>query len=101
MAGLKRPGKKKWRHYVADVVKRLKAALQADYVVLGGGNAGLLKTLPAKARLGGTPTRSSLDLEFGRTEASLPAAVSVPATSTRPREAVGLLDPFSFFPSNL
>jgi hypothetical protein len=27
-------------------------ALQADYVVLGGGNARLLKTLPAKARLG-------------------------------------------------
>jgi len=85
---------------VAEVVKRLKAALQAD-IVLGGGNAGLLKTLPAEARLGGTPTRSSLDLEFGRTEASLPAAVSVPATSTRPREAVGVLDPFSFFPSNL
>ena len=52
LAGLKRLGKKKWRHYVADVVKRLKAALQADYVVLGGGNAGLLKTLPAKTRLG-------------------------------------------------
>ena len=52
LAGLKRLGKKKWRHYVADVVKRLKAALQADYVVLGGGNAGLLKTLPAKACLG-------------------------------------------------
>ena len=57
----------------------------------------MLKTLPAKARLGGTPTRSSVDLDFGRTEAGLPAAVSVPATSTRPREAAGLLDPFSFF----
>lgn len=52
LAGLKRLGKKKWRHHVADVVKRLKAALQADYVVLGGGNARLLKTLPAKACLG-------------------------------------------------
>ncbi len=52
LAGLKRSGKKKWRHRVADVVRRLKAALQADYVVLGGGNARLLKTLPAKARLG-------------------------------------------------
>jgi len=37
---------------VADVVKRLRMALQADYVVLGGGNAQLLKTLPAKACLG-------------------------------------------------
>ena len=52
LAGLKRLGKKKWRHYVADVVKRLRIALQADYVVLGGGNARLLKTLPAKACLG-------------------------------------------------
>ena len=43
LAGLKRLGKKKWRRYVADVVKRLRMALQADYVVLGGGNAGLLK----------------------------------------------------------
>jgi polyphosphate glucokinase len=52
LTGLKRLGKKKWRLHVADVVKRLKVALQADYVVLGGGNARLLKTLPAKTRLG-------------------------------------------------
>jgi polyphosphate glucokinase len=52
LAGLKRLGKKRWRHYVADVVKRLRMALQADYVVLSGGNARLLKTLPAKACLG-------------------------------------------------
>ena len=50
--GLKRLGKKKWRRHVADVVKQLKAALEADYVILGGGNAKLLKTLPAGARLG-------------------------------------------------
>jgi polyphosphate glucokinase len=52
LAGLQRLGKKKWRHHVADVVKRLKAALQADYVVLGGGNVKLLKSLPAKTYLG-------------------------------------------------
>ena len=51
-AGLERMGKKKWRRYVADVVKRLQAALQADYVVLGGGNVRLIKKLPPKARLG-------------------------------------------------
>jgi len=50
--GLKRLGKKKWRRHVTDVVTRLKAALGADYVVIGGGNAKLLKTLPADARLG-------------------------------------------------
>jgi polyphosphate glucokinase len=37
---------------VTDVVNQLKAALEADYVVLGGGNAGLLKKLPPGARLG-------------------------------------------------
>ena len=51
-AGLERLGKEKWRHHVKEVVKQLKAALQADYVVLGGGNARLLKRLPPGTRLG-------------------------------------------------
>jgi hypothetical protein len=51
-AGVQRSGKKKWRRHVADVVERLKQAMQADYVVLGGGNVKLLKTLPANARRG-------------------------------------------------
>lgn len=52
MRGLERLGRKKWRRAVADVVDRLKAALEADYVVIGGGNAKLLKQLPDGARLG-------------------------------------------------
>jgi len=52
LRGLERLGKKKWRRYVADVVNRLKAALEVDDVVIGGGNARLLKALPAGARLG-------------------------------------------------
>ena len=51
-AALKRCGKKKWRQHVLDVTKRLQAALAADYVVLGGGNARLLRRLPASVRLG-------------------------------------------------
>jgi polyphosphate glucokinase len=50
--GLARLGKKKWRKEVAQVVKVLRAALQADYVVLGGGNARLIKKLPPGSRLG-------------------------------------------------
>lgn len=50
--GLKRFGAKKWRRYVADVVTRLGVALEADDVVIGGGNAKKLKTLPKGARLG-------------------------------------------------
>lgn len=50
--GLERFGKKKWRRKVMDVVARLSDALKPDYVVLGGGNARLLKELPANARAG-------------------------------------------------
>ena len=45
-------GKKKWRRHVADVVERLKDALGAEYVVLGGGNAKNIKKLPPDTRLG-------------------------------------------------
>jgi polyphosphate glucokinase len=45
-------GKKKWRLYVAGIVEELQSALEADCVVLGGGNAKIIKTLPPKTRLG-------------------------------------------------
>ena len=51
-AALQRLGKKKWRRAVADVITRLQAALEADDVVVGGGNAKLLKTLPKGTRMG-------------------------------------------------
>lgn len=51
-AGLKRRGKKKWRKSVDDVLERLFAALEPDYVVLGGGNADKIDNLPRKVRLG-------------------------------------------------
>ena len=50
--GLRRLGGKKWRHAVRDVVERLSAAFEVDYVVLGGGNANRLHRLPRGARLG-------------------------------------------------
>lgn len=51
-AGMKRLGKKKWRHEVFAVVEKLTAALEPDYVVLGGGNASKLDELPPKTRRG-------------------------------------------------
>lgn len=51
-AALTRKGEKKWIKSVKDVVARLKAALQADYVVLGGGNAKRLGKLPRGVVLG-------------------------------------------------
>lgn len=52
LAGLERMGKAKWNRHVTDIINLLKNALEADYVVLGGGNAELLKTLPPDVRLG-------------------------------------------------
>ena len=50
--GLEKYGKKKWRREVFKVTELLKTALEADYVVLGGGNSKKLKALPPGARLG-------------------------------------------------
>src|SRR5215472_16169967 len=50
--GRRRLGTRKWRRAVVDVVAHLKDALEADYVVLGGGNAARLKKLPPGARRG-------------------------------------------------
>ena len=50
--GLKRLGGKKWRRAVSEVVAQLSTLLEADYVVIGGGNARKLKRLPKNARLG-------------------------------------------------
>ena len=45
-------GKSKWRRHVTAVVKQLCDALEADYVVLGGGNAKKIKRLHPKTLLG-------------------------------------------------
>ena len=50
--GLKQLGKKRWRSEVAAIIETFRVALQPDYIVLGGGNAKLLKELPPDARLG-------------------------------------------------
>ncbi len=52
LGGLERLGKKKWRQHVHNVVDQLTHALQADSIVLGGGNAKHLKELPPRTRLG-------------------------------------------------
>ena len=73
-AALKRHGEKKWAKDVLEVAAQLKDAVQADYLVLGGGNSRLLRVLPpntflgdnGNARLGGlrlwrsTPKRRSV-----------------------------------------
>ncbi|HTD44679.1 MAG TPA: ROK family protein [Bryobacteraceae bacterium] len=50
--GRERLGTKKWRREVTVVIQLFKAAFDADYVVVGGGNAKRLKKLPRGVRLG-------------------------------------------------
>jgi predicted NBD/HSP70 family sugar kinase len=50
--GLLKLGKKRWRKEVLKVAALLKFGLQAEELVIGGGNAKKLKELPPGARLG-------------------------------------------------
>lgn len=50
--GIKRRGKPKWRESVLDVIERLQAALQPEYIIIGGGNVDKLKSLPENCRRG-------------------------------------------------
>lgn len=45
-AGLKRIGRKAWKEVLSELVPTLMAAFEVDYVVVGGGNAKLLKDRP-------------------------------------------------------
>ncbi|MGA7540453.1 MAG: ROK family protein [Steroidobacteraceae bacterium] len=73
--GRKRLGNKEWRKAVTEVITRLKEALEADYVVLGGGNAARLKELPEGVRLGDTLNAFKGGLHLWRTDDPLAARV--------------------------
>jgi polyphosphate glucokinase len=51
--GRKRLGRKRWQKAVQETIEALSAALEPDYIVLGGGNARRLDELPPNVRLGG------------------------------------------------
>jgi polyphosphate glucokinase len=57
--GLKRLGKKKWEKHVGKVVQQLREPLQAEEVLLGGGNVNKLKNLPAGTRVGNNESASA------------------------------------------
>jgi polyphosphate glucokinase len=52
-AGMHDLGKKRWRKHVLEIIDLFKAALEVDYVVLGGGNARHMDDLPRYVRVGG------------------------------------------------
>lgn len=51
-AAFKKMKKRAWRKHVLHIIDLFMAALVVDYVVLGGGNARHIKTLPRHVRLG-------------------------------------------------
>jgi len=89
---LLKEGKKHWRGIVGEVVETLRAALLPDYVVLGGGNARLLKALPegcvlgdnANAFEGGFRLWKRAWAESLPTRFTPPAAVAGPTTPAAP-----------------
>jgi polyphosphate glucokinase len=50
--GRKQHGAKRWRKAVYETIELLTAALEPEYVILGGGNADRLDELPENVRLG-------------------------------------------------
>jgi polyphosphate glucokinase len=52
VSALERNGRERWRVDVLDVIATLTAALEPEYVVLGGGNAPEVGELPPHVRLG-------------------------------------------------
>jgi len=77
LAGLERRGKKKWRKSVIDILHRLQAALVCDYVLLGGGNAKLMKDLPAGVILGANSNAIEGGLKLWETPEAAPGLVPV------------------------
>ncbi len=51
-ASLEKRGRKRWTAFVFDAVERLRAALEPDDVVIGGGNVTKLADMPQGARRG-------------------------------------------------
>lgn len=51
-ASRKKRGNSRWRKSVFDIVELLSAALEPDYLVIGGGNVDYLKDLPPHCRRG-------------------------------------------------
>ena len=96
-AGLARLGPRRWRRRVADVAERLRDALQVDDVVIGGGNARLLRDLPAGARLGANSNALVGGFRLWEIPATLRSAgpagladLTAPDAAAQPAAATGL-----------
>jgi len=81
---LLRDGKRKWRRRVADVVKRLAAALVPDDVVIGGGNVRLLESLPPGCRAGDNANAFAGGFRLWAPSANKPPATATTTAKRKP-----------------
>ncbi|HQZ39357.1 MAG TPA: glucose-6-phosphate isomerase [Vicinamibacterales bacterium] len=71
--GLQALGEAAWKDVVFDTVERLRAAVAAEYVVLGGGNVRLFDELPPRVRRGNNDRAFEGGFRLWRHEQSIPA----------------------------
>ena len=81
LAGLELRGKKRWRKSVLDIIERLRAAFVADYVLLGGGNARMMKNLPTGVILGSNENAVQGGLKLWDTPITPQSAKKTPRTT--------------------
>jgi polyphosphate glucokinase len=74
--GLESRGKRRWRKSVLDIIERLRAALVCDYVLLGGGNAKLMKDLPSHVILGANSNAIDGGIKLWSNKAAMPNATT-------------------------
>lgn len=81
--GLELRGKKRWRMSVLDVMERLKNALVCEYVLLGGGNAKLMKDLPPHVIMGANSNAIEGGIRLWQSAEELKFAAKPASKSTR------------------
>jgi polyphosphate glucokinase len=82
LRGLERRGVERWRKSVLDVIERLRAALVCDSVLLGGGNAKLMKELPSHVIVGANSNAIDGGIKLWQDRPNPTAATSGPSTKT-------------------
>lgn len=87
ICALERLGKKKWRAHVEYVLELLIEALYPDDVVLGGGSAKKLKTLPPGCRLGNNAYAFEGGYRLWGAVTDFPPHVPQARVGVRPRKA--------------
>ena len=85
LTGLERRGTRKWEKSVHDIIARLRVAMVCDYVLLGGGNAKLLKHLPQGVLLGANSNAIAGGLALWDESTVTPAPIPPPDLNNLPR----------------